>query len=421
MRYWFLLGGILLASAAQAATRVTDVAVNRDPKGWRVDLKATEKSAYTVHVLPSPNRLIIDVPNATLAINSQIKPVSTGGGPALRFSQFTRRPDAVRVVVDLPEGAKWYEISASPAMSIAVLMTTPAAALARPAVAAAPAKPAPPGAAAAKPAVASKPAPPAAKPAPPAAKPAPKVLSARELEQNLLKNGGAPKPAAPKPEPARPPVVARKTTRTAPRSEPSAPSRSSVTSRGGAVDRRDVLEAFLAMPPGSMALPPVGAIEPPAPAWDATEAVALINASECPDPLRRRLIEVVSDDSIRTSQYVWGAETPGQFDCSGLMLYIYSALDVKLPRVSLKQAEHGLPVDRTELRAGDLVFFNTRGKDISHVGIYLGDGRFLHAANPRENLRITPLDSPYYAKRFVTARRVYSPAVANNNIIRQGG
>lgn len=376
MRILLSLAVFLAASTSHAAVRITAVTLSRDPKGWRVDVKASDKTPYTVHALPDPARLIIDVPDATLTVNSQVKPVATDGGPALRFSQFTRRPNAVRVVVDLIEETKVYEISASPAMNIAVLIpangTPPAATAGGKAVVKAPDK----------------------APAPPARPAGPPVISAREMEKTLK---GAPKPA--------PRAAERAQTRKG---------RSSVTSRGGAVDRADLLGTMLSAP-GALALPPV------APSWSQEEALACINSSQCPESLRRRLIEVVSDPAIQSSAYVWGEETPGQFDCSGLMLYIYGPLDVKLPRVSFRQAEYGTAVERENLRAGDLVFFNTRGKDISHVGIFLGDGRFLHAANPRENLQITALDNPYYAQRFVTARRVYSPAVAQGDAIRQGG
>jgi hypothetical protein len=145
----------------------------------------------------------------------------------------------------------------------------------------------------------------------------------------------------------------------------------------------------------------------PSPKWDPAMAVTLVKSGDCPKDLRARLIEVVSDPAIQTSRYVWGAETPGQFDCSGLAVYVYDALGVRLPRCSWQQCDVGEEVDRDGLRAGDLVFFITSGKAVSHVGIYLGEGQFLHAANPKANLKITSLDSPYYSARFAGARRVY--------------
>jgi hypothetical protein len=156
----------------------------------------------------------------------------------------------------------------------------------------------------------------------------------------------------------------------------------------------------------------------PAPAWDPAEAVSLIKDAPCPEALRTRLIDIVSDRAIQTSNYVWGGQTVGQFDCSGLAVYIYNGIGVKLPRI--EQCVFGEPITRQEdLRAGDLVFFITRGTCVSHVGIYLGDGRFLHAANPRSNLKITSLNTPYYAARYAGARRVYG--VAESESSRLGG
>jgi hypothetical protein len=246
------------------------------------------------------------------------------------------------------------------------------------------------------------------------------VLSARDLEREMLKSGQPIVPAAAKK--SSPHSVRRKRTARHPAAPAPQPSRSAVSSRDGYVDRTDLMATMMSLPEVGVA-PPESETQPQpvAPSWTPEEAITLINETDCPEELRRRLIEVVSDPAIRTSHYVWGAETPGQFDCSGLALYIYNGLDVKLPRVSTKQAEAGVPVERADLRAGDLVFFNTRGTNISHVGIYLGGGRFLHAANPRANLQITGLDSAYYARRYVTARRVYNPSFASGNTIRQGG
>lgn len=358
MRYWLILGGAALCAPGFAAVQVKDVSLRPEGSGWRVDVNATGKADYTVRSLGSPERLIIDVPDAVLTVDSRITASAPAGAPALRYSQFTRKPDVVRVVVDLPRETKWREISASPAMNIAVAL--------------------PGGATMPAPAI-------VAAPRPAAKQNGPVVLSARDLERQMPAARIVPRKAAPAP---------RKRT-------VSSETRSAVSSRSGFVDRSDLAAALTA-------LPQVGvAPEPLTPAWTADEAIALINQSDAPDALRRRLIEIVSDPTIQTSHYVWGAETPGQFDCSGLAMYIYGGLDLKLPRTSVKQCTFGVPVDKSDLRAGDLVFFITRGKQVSHVGIYLGGGKFLHAANPKANLQITSLDSTYYATRYAGARRVF--------------
>jgi len=106
-------------------------------------------------------------------------------------------------------------------------------------------------------------------------------------------------------------------------------------------------------------------------------------------------------------RYRWGGTAPSTgFDCSGLVKYVFqTALGIELPRVSREQAQRGQPVDRQELTPGDLVFFSRRGKVINHVGIYLGDGRFVHAPRTGRDVTISNL-SGYWYQRFLRARRV---------------
>jgi len=104
---------------------------------------------------------------------------------------------------------------------------------------------------------------------------------------------------------------------------------------------------------------------------------------------------------VPTGQYVWGAEGPNSFDCSGLMLAAYRSVGISLPHSSRVQSTLGRPVARSELKPGDLLFFYS---PIHHVGMYMGNGLFVHARNPRNDLEITRLDSyPAYqgARRVV--------------------
>ncbi|WP_437017132.1 NlpC/P60 family protein [Streptomyces sp. enrichment culture] len=94
------------------------------------------------------------------------------------------------------------------------------------------------------------------------------------------------------------------------------------------------------------------------------------------------------------SPYVWGATGPNAFDCSGLVQAAYRAAGVSLPRTTYSQIAAGRRVSRSELRPGDLVFFYT---GISHVGIYVGNGRMIHAPNPSAPVRVAPLDEMPYA------------------------
>ena len=105
--------------------------------------------------------------------------------------------------------------------------------------------------------------------------------------------------------------------------------------------------------------------------------------------------------------YSYGASGPNSFDCSGLTSYVYRQHGVSLPRSSGSQGSSGVYVAKTNLAAGDLVFFSNRGdRKINHVGIYVGDNKFVHAATSRRGVVMDNLTSSYYVNHYVTARRV---------------
>jgi len=106
--------------------------------------------------------------------------------------------------------------------------------------------------------------------------------------------------------------------------------------------------------------------------------------------------------------YRFGGASPRTgFDCSGLVNHVFrQAFGLSLPRSAREIARNGAAVARGELLPGDLVFFNTRGFLNSHVGIYLGDSKFVHAPNARGRVRIDDLDDTYYRTRFNGARRI---------------
>jgi cell wall-associated NlpC family hydrolase len=110
-------------------------------------------------------------------------------------------------------------------------------------------------------------------------------------------------------------------------------------------------------------------------------------------------------------KYVWGATGPNSFDCSGLVQYVYKKVGINLNRVSRDQATQGVAVSKSNLQPGDLVFFNGINSKagstyISHVGIYIGNGEFIHASNPTRGVVKDSLSSDYYTKHYVKARRI---------------
>ena len=107
------------------------------------------------------------------------------------------------------------------------------------------------------------------------------------------------------------------------------------------------------------------------------------------------------------TRYRWGGTTPAGFDCSGFTGYVYSRNGKSLPRTASEQSKHGQAVSRDSLKKGDLVFFKTTRSDrVSHVGIYVGDGKFVHASSGGGRVRVNNLSDDYYSKRFAGARRV---------------
>ncbi|MDB0438120.1 cell wall hydrolase [Clostridioides difficile] len=109
--------------------------------------------------------------------------------------------------------------------------------------------------------------------------------------------------------------------------------------------------------------------------------------------------------------YVWGAEGPNSFDCSGFTQYVMKkSAGVSIPRVSRDQSKYGAYVNRGDLRSGDLIFFDTEGSNngsVSHVGIYMGNGEMIHASSgSSKKVTISNINSSYYSSRYVNARRV---------------
>ena len=112
---------------------------------------------------------------------------------------------------------------------------------------------------------------------------------------------------------------------------------------------------------------------------------------------------------FKGGKYVWGGTTPKGFDCSGYVQFLYKKHNISLPRTAWSQSKKGVSVSKDDLKKGDLLFFLTdkkRGIPVTHVGIYIGNGDFIHAAPKKKGIIISPIYSGYYAKKFVSARMV---------------
>ncbi len=111
------------------------------------------------------------------------------------------------------------------------------------------------------------------------------------------------------------------------------------------------------------------------------------------------------------SHYKYGGNSPETgIDCSGLVRYVFKeAWGATVPRTSLELSRAGEEVSEADLQPGDLVFYNTRRRSYSHVGIYLGDNKFIHAPSSGKKVRIDNMDMAYWKSRFNGARRITNP------------
>ncbi|HDS1737894.1 MULTISPECIES: NlpC/P60 family protein [Pseudomonas] len=134
---------------------------------------------------------------------------------------------------------------------------------------------------------------------------------------------------------------------------------------------------------------------------DAVPAVAM-SAKQSSDVLSRAV-------NVLGTPYRWGGSSPSKgFDCSGLVKYAFNDVaDVNLPRTSNAMAQgHGVKVARSDLKPGDLIFFNIKSRRVNHVAIYLGNDRFIHAPRRGKRVSIDQLSKPYWQKHYVVAKRV---------------
>jgi cell wall-associated NlpC family hydrolase len=105
--------------------------------------------------------------------------------------------------------------------------------------------------------------------------------------------------------------------------------------------------------------------------------------------------------------YRYGSQSIGQgFDCSGLVCFVYKQIGLRLPRTTAGLSQTGQKIPLSKLQPGDLVFFSMSRRGNDHVGIYIGDGRFIHAPSTGKVIRIEKLNKPYWQRHLTQARRV---------------
>ena len=170
-----------------------------------------------------------------------------------------------------------------------------------------------------------------------------------------------------------------------------------------------------AAPPSPQVACASAALEALLPSSVVDELASITPAAPAEDPapvpdLRRTLVDFALQ--LRDIRYRRGGRVPATgFDCSGFVHYVFAnVLGLDLPSDSASQFSSGEKIARAEMQAGDLVFFHIHGKRVSHVGIYLGDGRFIHAPTTGERVKVNRLDESYWARRFAGARRPQTTA-----------
>ena len=116
---------------------------------------------------------------------------------------------------------------------------------------------------------------------------------------------------------------------------------------------------------------------------------------------------VIRAVALLGSPYKWGGNDPAGFDCSGLVRYLHHEVGIDVPRTAAEQYRAATPVNPADLEPGDLLFFRTRGRAVSHVAIYAGSGRFVHAPKTGSTIELRALEDDYYRRRLIGAGRLF--------------
>jgi len=180
--------------------------------------------------------------------------------------------------------------------------------------------------------------------------------------------------------------------------------------------RDDLVKVTGVLPPQRVATATQKAGKQQAKKKQPTRTVASARRNGTPHAEQR--VAAVSDGSagesiVRTAsrfhgvRYRWGGSSRSGFDCSGFTRYVFRhKAGIELPHSASAQFRRGMPVSRSDLKPGDLVFFQTYRRGASHVGIYIGNGKFIHASSAGGRVRVDSLNDGYYRQRYLGARRI---------------
>ena len=139
-----------------------------------------------------------------------------------------------------------------------------------------------------------------------------------------------------------------------------------------------------------------------------TSSAKAVNPLNLPDDLREGMLARTM--LVVNTPYTYGGNSPeGGFDCSGLIQWAVGGVtETRLPRTTAQWAQASNPVDSRGLMRGDFVFFNTMGRPYSHMGIFVGNGQFVHAPSTGGTVQRVRMDNVYFAKRFTEARSIFA-------------
>ncbi len=133
--------------------------------------------------------------------------------------------------------------------------------------------------------------------------------------------------------------------------------------------------------------------------------LAVLNNPKYQGSFLKILAEAIDD--LKNTPYIFGGSNPKKgLDCSSFVQYVYKKFGIELPRTARLQFKVGIPVKQQDLKVGDLVFFRTYAPYASHVGIYIGNGKFIHFSSYYKGLAISSLNAPYFRRRYLGARRI---------------